>query len=408
MIPPVLFAVTGTALLFLFTAACQTDKPVNAAARSKDSPDGALAQARKVQVTAAKEEQVTRAIEATGTLAAQDQVDLAMKVTGRIATISVDLGDRVTEGQVIARLEPTDLRIGVDQAAAALQQARARLGLRSDDDADQVNPEKTSTVMQASATLNEAKLHQDRAKQLFDEKLIPRSDLDSAVAAFRIAEGRYHDAIEEIRNRQAVLAQRRSELEMARQQLDHGILRSPMDGAILQRQASVGQYVSAGSPVVTIVRVHPLRLQLPVPERAAASVRIGQRVRISPDQDPNVYYGRVTRLSPAIDEANRTLLVEAEVPNERGILRPGAFVRAQLITQSDQPAVFVPASSLVTFAGVEKVISIESGKTVEKLVKTGRKDAGKVEIVEGVKAGEQVVVRPGNLVGGQPVIVVQK
>jgi Cu(I)/Ag(I) efflux system membrane fusion protein len=132
---------------------------------------------------------------------------------------------------------------------------------------------------------------------------------------------------------------------------------------------------------------------------------VGQQVRLQIEQDSNTYYGRITRLSPAIDESNRTLMVEAEVPNERGLLRPGAFVRAEMITAEDRMAVFVPASALVTFAGIEKVFVAENGMSVEKPVKTGRKSSEKIEITEGVKPGELVVVRPGSLVGGQPIIV---
>jgi RND family efflux transporter MFP subunit len=211
--------------------------------------------------------------------------------------------------------------------------------------------------------------------------------------------------MEEIRNRQALLSQRRSELELAKYQLEQTVLLSPMDGAISARQGSEGQFLPAGSPVVTVVRVHPLRLRLPVPERAVAGVRVGQQVKLHVEQDLNSYYGRVARLSPSIDEANRTLMVEAEIPNEQGLLRPGAFVRAELVTATDRTALFVPASALVTFAGIEKVFLAENGKSVEKPVKTGRKDSNKIEITEGVKPGELVVVQPGNLVGGQPIIV---
>jgi RND family efflux transporter MFP subunit len=390
--------------LLLFSVGCQTDSRAKA---NSDGPSGqSVLEPREVHVIGAGEERVTRTIEATGTLAAQDQVDLAMKVSGRIASIEVDLGDRVRQGQVIARLEPTDFRIQAEQANAALQQARTRLGLLPEGaDDQQVDPKETSTVRQAEASLTEARLNRDRAQQLFDEQLIPRADLDAAVAAYEVAESGYENAIDEVRNRQAMLSQRRAELELAKHQLDQTVLVSPIDGAVSARQGSAGQFFPAGSALVTIVRVHPLRLRLPVPERATAGVRVGQQVRLHVEQDPNVYYGRVARLSPSIDEANRTLMVEAEVPNERGLLRPGAFVRAEMITAEDRMAVFVPASALVTFAGIEKVFVAENGMSVEKLVRTGRKSSDKIEITEGLKAGELVVVQPGSLVGGQPIII---
>jgi len=395
----------GIVVALLLSSGCQTETSVTAA--STDAGKGPE-EARKVRVVPVREEQVTRSIDATGTLAAQDQVALAMKVTGRLESITVDLGDRVKQGQVIATLDPTELKIGVQQAEAALQQARTRLGLMPEGSAERVVPERTATVRQAKATLDETKVNRDRAKQLFDAKLIARSDFDAAIAAYQVAEGRYQDAIEEIRNRQAVLAQRRSDLALAKQQLADGVLRSPMDGAVYERQASAGQFVAAGTPIVTIVKLHPLRLRLPVPERAATGVRIGQRVVIRLDQDPNEYSGRITRLSPAIDESNRTLLVEAEIPNERGTLRPGAFVRAELMMTGEHPALFVPASALVTFAGLEKVISVQDGRSVEKTVTTGRKTEEKIEIAEGLRPGDLVVVRPGNLTGGQPVVPVRQ
>jgi RND family efflux transporter MFP subunit len=350
------------------------------------------------------EQQVTRAVGATGTLEPQDQLALAIKVGGRIQSLTVDLGDAVRKEQVLAKLEPTDFQIQVEQATAALQQARTRLGLLPDGPDERVDPEGTSLVRQAKATLNETKLKRDRAQQLYGDNLVARSDLDTAIASHAVAEGSYENAIEEIRNRQALLAQRKSELELARYQLDQTVLRSPIDGAVAARQVSVGQFVPAGTPVVTIVRVHPLRLHLPVPERAAPDMHLGQQVKLKVEGDLNEYYGRVTRISPAIDQANRTLLVEAEVPNEQGRLRPGAFVRAELITKSDVPAVFVPARALVSFAGIEKVFVVEDGKSVEKPVQTGRKDAEKVEITAGIKPGEVVVTDPGSLVAGQPVI----
>jgi len=114
----------------------------------------------------------------------------------------------------------------------------------------------------------------------------------------------------------------------------------------------------------------------------------------------------VARISPAISEENRTLLVEAEVPNQGGRLRPGSFAKAEIVVRAADTAVLVPSSSIVSFAGIEKVIGVEDGKAVEKRVKTGRRAGGQVEIVDGVKPGENVVIEPGNIVTGEAVRVV--
>ncbi len=112
------------------------------------------------------------------------------------------------------------------------------------------------------------------------------------------------------------------------------------------------------------------------------------------------------RLSPIVQEQNRTLMVEAEVPNERGFLRPGSFARVEIMTEVSQPLVTVPASAVIVFAGVEKVLVVRQGKSAEVRVTTGRRLGEDIEIVEGLKRGDAVVARPGNLVGGQPVTVV--
>jgi RND family efflux transporter MFP subunit len=317
----------------------------------------------------------------------------------------VDLGDPVRRGQVIARLVPTDFQLRISQSQNLLDQARASLGLPPGTPNSVVPPEKTSVVKQAAATLNQARLTRDRMASLFEQQLIPRQDLDTAEANFGVAEARYQQAIEDARGRQAVLGQRISELEIARQQLSDSVLKAPFDGMIQERLVSPGDYVAAGAPVVVLVRVHPLRLRLAVPERESSSVRTGQEVRVTVEGDPTVHAGRVARISPAISEDNRTLQIEAEVPNPDARLRPGAFARAEIVTLSSEPAVVVPAAAIVSFAGLDKVMGVEAGKAVEKRVRTGRHAGDRIEIVDGVAAGDPVVLNPGNLVGGQPVKV---
>jgi RND family efflux transporter MFP subunit len=378
--------------------------PAASADESKAKPAGPPP--REVQVTLAAERTLARTVSATGSLAAQDQVVLGTKVAGRLAEITVDLGSRVRRGQVVGKLDQTDFKHRVDQAEAALQQARVRLGLAPTGADAQVDPERTAIVRQARAMLDDARLTRDRSLKLMRGDLIARAQLDSAEAALQVAEGRYQDALEEVRNRQAIIVQRRSELDLARQQLVDTVILSPIDGAVSLKQASVGEYLNPGQPIATLVQVHPLRLRVPVPERAGAGVRVGHAVSLTVEGDPTVYRGRVVRLSPIVQEQNRTMLVEAEVPNERGFLRPGAFAKVEIVTEVTQPVVTVPASAVIVFAGVEKVLVVSQGKTAEIRITTGRRLGEDVEITDGLKKGEAVVTRPGNLTGGQPVKVV--
>ncbi len=382
---------------------CQGPSP---AAAPPPKPAGET-QARPVKVVAAQESVTDRRVGATGTLAADEQVLLGTKVAGRVGELLVDLGSRVRRGQVVARLDPTDAELRVDQAVAAIQQARARLGLPQDGTDDRVIPENTSLVRQARAVLDEAQLTRDRMERLLKDELIARAQLDAAVSALGVAEARYQDALEEVRNRQGVLVQRRSELELARQQLADTVTVSPIDGAVSERRTSVGEYLAAGAPVATIVKLHPLRLRLAVPERDAAGVRTGQRVVVSVEGVAGEHQGKVARISPSISEQNRTLLIEAEVPNEGAALRPGAFAKAEVVVAGDVRVITVPVTAVTTFAGVEKVLTVEKDKAVELRVRTGRRAGDRVEILSGLPIGTRVIAQPGNLTGGQAVTVQQ-
>jgi len=393
--------------LSVLLAGCGSD-PVAAGGKGAEKKDkeGPTGPAREVRLARAEEGQLSRTIAVAGTLAADEQAELSFKVAGRLQRLYVDIGTPVRHGQTIARLVPTDFELRVRQAETALQQARTQLGLPAQGSDEVVSPEGTAGVKQAAATLKQAQLTRDRMARLFNEQLIPQSDLDAAEASLGVADGRYQEAIETARTRQGLLAQRKSELAIARQQLSDSLLTAPFDGAIQERMANAGDYLAVGAPVARLVRVHPLRLRLAVPEREATGVKVGQPVDLTVEGDPGRHTGRVARISPAISEENRTLLVEAEVPNQGGRLRPGSFAKAEIVVRAAGTAVLVPSSSIVSFAGIEKVIGVEDGKAVEKRVKTGRRAGGQVEIVDGVKPGENVVIEPGNIVTGEAVRVV--
>lgn len=398
------------AVLPLF-AACGNDAADSSktAGRSESAREADGNSVREVSLVRAESARLSRTVSVSGTLAADEQAELALKVAGRIAALNVDLGSPVRRGQVLARLIPSDFELRIQQAEDALAQAQARLGLAPGSAATAARPEASSGAKEALAVLEQAKVSQRRMQSLFDQGLISRSELDSANAALGVADARYDQAMEEARNRQGLLDQRRSELEIARKALADSVLTAPFDGTIRERQASVGDYVAVGQTVVVLVKVHPLRLRLAVPEREATALRRGQKVELTVEGDPAVHAGTVRRLSPAITESNRTLLVEAEVPNPTGSLRPGAFARAEIVVEDEAdapPAVLVPSSAVVSFAGIYKVLKVENGKAVEQRVKLGRRSGDRVEVIEGVTADEALVSQPGNLVNGEPVKVI--
>jgi RND family efflux transporter MFP subunit len=401
-------AITSVSIFFIlvlgavFFSACKSDYPASA----RQSRGGEAKEARQVKTVAVVETPFGETVTANGTLAAFDQTTVSVKVPGRIRTITVDLGTVVSRGQVIAQLESEDYKLRVQQSEASLAQARARLGLAPDGTDDNIDPEKTATVRQARAVLDEARFNRDRAAKLVEQGVIARADFDSANATYKVAEGRYQDAYEEIRNRQGLLAQRRSELALARQQLKDTAVYSPLDGIVQEKRASVGEYLASGAPVVNIVKMDPLRLRAEIPERESRNVQTGQNVRVTVEGDPNIYLGQIRRLSPVIAEQNRMLVVEADVRNN-GRLRPGSFARAEIVTNDSKMAITVPNNAIVTFAGIEKVIVVQNGKALEKPITTGRRSGEWTEIVAGVNLGEKVIIDPGNLQSGQPVAVVE-
>jgi len=389
-------------LALVLATACKSDYP----ASQRQGRPGDAKTARQVKTARVEETPFGEAVTVNGTLAAYDQTVAGVKVPGRLRTITVDLGSFVRRGQVIAQVEPQDYNLRVQQAEASLAQARARVGLSPDGKDDRVAAEQTGTVRQARAVLDEARVARDRGARLVEQGIIARSEFDALDATYKVALSRYQDAIEEIRNRQGLLAQRRSELALAKQQLADTSVYAPIDGIVQEKRASVGEYLAAGAPVVNIVKMDPLRLRAEVPEREAVNVRSGQNVRVTVEGDTNAYLGQIMRLSPVIAQQTRMLLVEADVRNN-GKLRPGAFARAEIVTDDSKMAVTVPTNAIVTFAGIEKVIVVQNGKAVEKPVTTGRRSGEWTEIVAGVNVGDQVVVDPGNLQSGQAVEVVQ-
>ena len=369
--------------------------------------------AQEVRLPAVQETQAVRVAYATlrpmekfltvsGTLAAQEEATLSVKVPGRLEKIAVDLGSVVQRGDLIAQVEKRDYELRVGQAKAAVAEARAAVGLSLEGREENTSVETIATVKQARAVLNEAMKNRERVQRLSSDGISSKAEVDTVEALFSVAVARHETAVEEARTRLAVLAQRRADLEVAQQQLLDTSILAPFDGAIQSRTASPGEHLQLGTPVASLVRLDPLRLRLEVPERESGFVQASQRVRLTVEGSTNIFRGTVARVSPAITEQNRMLMIEADVPAQKG-LRPGLFVRAQVLVRENEPALCVPTNALIVFAGLEKVIAVEEGKARERTVNTGRRAAGWVEITSGLKTKDVVVLEPGNLRTGQAV-----
>ena len=388
----------------LVTSACAILGLVPGCGKAEPRPKSASSPARAVRLVAVEYRPMEVSIPATGTLAAQERSTLSAKVPGRLQRLNVDLGSQVNEGDVIAQVEPRDYELRTMQATAAVIQAQADLGLPPDADATKVPLDQISSVRQAKAVLDEAARNRDRVRSLAASGVASQSEVDTAEASYTVALTRHDAAREQAQMRLATLTQRLAELEIAKKQLSDATVRAPFTGSVQSRPAAVGEYVAAGVPIVTLVKVDPLRLKLEVSERESGAVRLGQTVELVAEGVTNVHRGRVARLSPAVDQESRMLLVEADVPNP-GSLRPGLFARGRIIVNEADRGLSVPRQALMTFAGLEKVVTVREGKAVECPVVTGRRGTNWVEIVSGLTEGDRVVLEPAGLRTGRPVVV---
>lgn len=363
----------------------------------------ASAEPRPVVTATATARNLERTVTVFGSFLAQEQATLSTKVPGRLREIKVDIGTAVSRGEIISRIEPRDYEMRVRQANAALAQALARLGLAPEDEAREIEPAQTSLVRQAQAVLDEARANGERIARLQREGVLSQSELDAAKATLTIAENRHQDAVEEVRQRIALVTQRRIERDIAAQQLADTTLTAPFDATVQDRRASPGEFLASGAPVVTLIQMNPLRLRLEVTEREAHLIRLGQTARARVEGLPGEYAGPIKRVSPAIDPLRRMLVVEADIIND-GKLHPGMFARAEIVVNAAEPAVTVPPDSLLIFAGIEKVFTLVEGRVQERVVVTGRRAGEWVEVVTNLQAGEQIIRNPGNLQNGEAVV----
>ena len=360
----------------------------------------------EVRVERVDEGAIPEVVAANGELFAEEEATLGPKVPGRVAKLHVDLGDLVKAGQVLAELEKDDYEFRLRQAEALVSQTRARLGIL-DQEGDAVTPEETAIVKQSAANLKEARFIFQTTEALAKQGVLSKIDMEKAGVAREAAEAAYQGALEQVMQLRAELTERRAQLELIRQNLADCVIRAPFNGAVTERIASLGEYLPVNGPVVRVVRQHPLRLRLEVPERAAARVRIGQQIDVRVAGLRDTPSGRVIRISPAIDAASRSLLVEGEIPNPAGVLRPGAFAEGVITIDPDARGIAVARDSVLSFAGVERVFVVAGGKLEDRVIKTGRLlDGDRVEILDGLESGAQVVRQVNDrLVPGQAVKV---
>ncbi|MCC5873517.1 MAG: efflux RND transporter periplasmic adaptor subunit [Gammaproteobacteria bacterium] len=342
----------------LLTAGCEQDD---------DAPRERAAVTVEVEAVLALDLEDT--VRGFGSLRAMERVVLRPEVAARVLAVHFEEGSEVEAGKLLFELDAEKLT----------QQRQAR----------------AAELRSASIRLADAERQLQRQQELRRRELSSEEALDQARAAREGAEAE-RDRLQ-------------AELALIEAQLSDTRIHAPFAGAISERHVDRGAYVAVGEALATLYQVAPLEANFNLPERHLRRLALGQAVTLRSVADPDARFeGTITFISPAVDEASRTLLVKAEVPNDDRELRPGAFVSADvtLARRSQRPV--VSSESLVATRQGYRVYVVENDRAVAREIETGLRQGDVVEVVSGVEAGERVV-RQGHqrLDDGQRVIVLE-
>jgi membrane fusion protein (multidrug efflux system) len=362
------------------TCACSKEQ---AQARGRDDAP------KRVQAEAVREEAVHRAVEVVGTLAAVDEVTVSSEAEGRVSRLLADLGDRVRMGQSLIELDREKASYNLEEQKASYARALARFGAA--DVAHLPALEKTPDVQKAEAELVQAKQAFERAQELNRKQLVPRQTLDDADAVLRAKQAGYDSALHNAKNLRADIDASDAAMKLAERQLRDTDIRAPFDGYVQKRLVSLGEYVKVQTPVMSVVRIDPLKVIAEIPEKMAPWIAVGQGVDFHVDAYPDkTLTGKISRISPAVNTSTRAFPLEALVPNGEGLLKPGTFARARIVSDKVDRVLTLPYSALQYRYGVNRAFVVDSGRLVARELKTGERIGDRIEIISGVKAGELV------------------
>jgi len=387
------------AVVFVATAAAGCSRGEKPRARSRDDAP------KVVKVETVRQDSVSRSVEIVGTLAAEDQVTIASQADGAVSRVMADLGDRVKSGQVLIELDREKPQYNLDNQKAALARALAKYG--ATDPAHLPPVDQTPDVQKATAELGQARQAYERAQELTKRELIPKQSLEDADTTLRSKQAALESALQNVRNLAADIDASNAMVRLADRQLRDASIRAPFDGYVQKRLVSVGDFVKSQTPVMNIVRMDTLKAIGEIPERMAPWVQVGQQVSLSVDAYPGkTIAGTVSRVSPAVNTNTRAFPFEATVPNGDGLLKPGTFARVHLATSLIEPVLTIPYAAMQYRYGVYRVFAVNGDHLGMRELKTGDRVGDRMEILDGVKLGEEVALTDvDNLADGMKITV---
>jgi membrane fusion protein, multidrug efflux system len=397
------------AIVLVAMSGCGGAKPEPAAQQG-------LTAARVVPVTVKPLERrtVERTVEVIGTLRGWEQVTVGSKRAGRVVKVHHDIGDRVQPGDPLVELDSVDAKLGVEQAESKYLGELVKMGITKRQAEEFVQRygiseellngrvadeaiTKVPSVVQKKIATEKAQQSLARQRALTKRAAGTPQELEDAENGLRTAVSDYEGAVQSARTVIATAMSAKVALSQAEQTLKDVTVATPhpkklppssrhdnrLTFGITKRLVSEGQMIKEGEAVADLVIEDPIRLWSQVPEQYAEDVRVGQPVRISTRAHPGMTFnGKIVRINPSVETSSRTFQVETLVPNESGLLRPGGFARASIVTDSAAKASVVPSESIVRFAGVTKLFIVENGKARSiSDIKTGNEGRGWVEVI---------------------------
>jgi RND family efflux transporter MFP subunit len=415
----ILLAFAAIAFQGCATANGETGDDKNAAAASSDAKAAdAKTAGAPIDVIAQPvvERTITRTLRVTGSLTADEQAEVSAETSGRIVKTPVERGSHVGQGALLVQIAAEQTAAQMEEAQANADRIRAGLALGANDALD---IERVPNVANAKAELTLAEADFARFKSLLDQRIVSQAEFDQQRTRVEAAKQRYeaqrNTAQQDFRSLEAA----RARVSLARKSLGDTTVRAPFAGVVVERKVSVGDYVSPGTQVATVVRINPLRVLLTVPEQSVGLVKVGQPVNLQVDAYPNrTFTGTVRFVSPSLRADQRALTVEAMVPNPAGELKPGFFATAHIEQPEKAQALLIDRRAIREVGKTNRVFVL-AGDTVQERIVTlgqplsagpaassGRSGAEQlVEVVSGVSAGDRVAIGGSALTDGSKVQV---
>ncbi len=359
---------------------------------------------------------VERTVEAVGTLHGYEEVSLSAKVEGRVVKIHHDLSSRVKPGELLVEIDTTDAKLAVSQAERNLQAELAKSGFTAVP-TETEDLSKLPMVVSARLRYELARTQYDRMQSLRATNSIALEELEKIRSETLVFESDWKNQLLVAKSAAAMVRLKNADLAIAQQKLADTQILAPSPTLyaneadqfyrVSQRLVSEGTMLRVGTEVMKIVLGDTLKLRLAVPEAYGNAVQVGQKVDVMTSANDRPSEGTVARISPSVDRSTRTFLVEVEVPNRDGALKPGGFAKAKISIAVNERATTIPLAGLYSFAGINKLFLIEQGVAREVHVTVGEQTDNWVEITSPPLPADAIVITSGQrmLSEGKPVTI---